>query len=74
MMFVLQKASNVCATMATEQLADLENSSVGILVSRDPLNKVQVLQTLDIWHYRHSIFVSVCSITGLGQAKYPNMH
>ena len=37
---IFQKASNVCATMATEQLADLENSSIGILVSRDPLNKV----------------------------------
>ena len=40
---LFQKASNVCATMATEQLADLENSSIGILVSRDPLNKVSTL-------------------------------
>ncbi|KAL4230985.1 hypothetical protein ACF0H5_011358 [Mactra antiquata] len=39
MLWIIAKSSIICASLATQQLADLENSVAGIMLSRDPLNK-----------------------------------
>ncbi|KAH3833562.1 hypothetical protein DPMN_106874 [Dreissena polymorpha] len=43
LLWIIAKSSIICASVATQQLQDVENSVIGIMVSRDPLNKKSIM-------------------------------
>ncbi|XP_052794082.1 uncharacterized protein LOC128227506 [Mya arenaria] len=39
LLWIVAKSSIICASLATQQIQDIETSVTGVMVSRDPLNK-----------------------------------